>query len=97
MQIVTDESILRKPTEWAKEGDDIKQVVDDLFRQIKEHEELGMAANQLGYDYRMFVMNVKPLPSICIVNPVVKQKGSQLSTEECLSLPGQSIVVKRPH
>lgn len=97
MQIVTNETSLRKPTEWVKEGDDIKQVVDDLFREMKEHQAIGMAANQLGYDYSIFVMNAKPLPPICIVNPVVvKKKGSQLAHEWCLSVPGQSIVVKRP-
>ncbi len=99
MTIITNERDLRKPTEWVKETDSIKQVADDLFREMKEHEGcVGLAANQLGYEYRMFVMDMKPLPPICIVNPVViKQRGSQIATETCLSLPGESVVIKRPH
>lgn len=98
MNIVTNEMELRKPTEWVKETDSIKQVAEDLFREMKEHQALGLSANQLGYDYRMFVINVKPLPPICIVNPVVvKERGSQVGIEPCFSLPGESVAVKRPY
>ncbi|GAI68069.1 unnamed protein product [marine sediment metagenome] len=98
MNIVTSERLLRKPTGLVKETDDVKQVVEDLFREMEEREALGMAANQLGYSCRVFVMRVEPLPPICIVNPVVaKQKGSQLVTEYCESLPGEGVVIKRPY
>jgi len=98
MNIVTSERLLRKPTEFVKETDDIKQVVEDLFRELEERQALGLAANQLGYSCRVFAMRVEPMPPICIVNPVVtKQKGSQLGTEYCLSVPGEKVVIKRPH
>lgn len=98
MNIVTSERFLRKPAGPVKETDDIKQVVEDLFREMKERNTLGLAANQLGYSCRIFVMSMEPMPPICIVNPVItKQKGSQLSTEYCESLPGGKVVIKRPY
>ncbi len=98
MNIVTSERLLRKPTKPVKETDDIEQVVEDLFREMKERDTLGLAANQLGYSCSIIVMSMEPMPPICIVNPqVTKQKGSQLSTEYCLSVPGEKVVIKRPY
>ncbi len=98
MNIVTSERLLRKPTKPVKETDDIEQVVEDLFRELKERDTLGLAANQLGYSCRVLVMSMEPMPPICIVNPqVTKQKGSQLGTEYCLSVPEEKAVIKRPY
>ncbi|MBA7591516.1 Peptide deformylase [subsurface metagenome] len=65
---------------------------------MEERQALGLAANQLGYSCRVLVMSMEPMPPICIVNPqVTKQKGSQLSTEYCLSVPEEKVVIKRPY
>ncbi len=57
---------------------------------------LGLAAPQVGYKLRMFVMKYG-LEDICFVNPVItKSRGRQRSTEMCLSLPGKAVIVERP-
>jgi len=101
MNIVTVIEQLRRPTEWVKDNDDIGEVVDNLFKGLKEFKEiyntLGLAANQLGYNLRIFVMVMTPSPPICIVNPILhKEKGHQVRSEGCLSLPGVVVKVKRP-
>lgn len=58
----------------------------------------GLSANQLGYNKRIFVMRLDPLPPICMVNPMItKARGSQIGNERCLSVPGKSVKVKRPY
>jgi len=96
MVIVTDEQ-LRKPTSFVETGADITEIVANLFRELKEFNAYGLAANQLGYSLRIFVMSMEPLPPICVVNPlIVKVRGSQIREERCLSLPGIVRKVKRP-
>ena len=97
MNIVTNEKELRVPTDFVAEGEDIGEIVNNLFREMREHDALGLAANQLGYNKRIFVMSVKPRPPICVVNAVIqKNRGSQVDLEGCRSLPGVQLRVKRP-
>lgn len=97
MNIVTNEAQLRIPTALVKKGEDISEIVDNLFQEMQAHDALGLAANQLGYKKRIFVMNMKPWPPICVVNALIQRnRGGQISLEECRSLPGIEVRVKRP-
>lgn len=97
MNIVTNEAQLRIPTDFVKKGEDISEIVDNLFREMQDHDALGLAANQLGYKKRIFVMNMKPWPPICVVNALIrKNRGGRVSLEGCRSLPGVEVRVKRP-
>ena len=101
--IVTDIGFLRKRTEEVQEGEDISEIVDSLFNGLKEFNAIGLSANQLGYNKRIFVMTMKPYPSICVVNPTItKVRGSRVRGESCLCIPetlrhsGSGISVRRP-
>ena len=101
--IVTDIRFLRKPTEEVQEGEDISEIVDSLFNGLKEFNAIGLSANQLGYNKRIFVMAMKPHPPICVVNPIItKVRGSRVREESCLSIPetlrhsGSRISLRRP-
>lgn len=103
MKIITNIAQLRKPTQWVDGNEDISEIVDNLFQGLKEHNTLGLSANQLGYNKRIFVMTMKPYPPICVVNPIItKVRGSQVREESCLSIPetlrrsGSGISVRRP-
>ena len=61
---------------------------------------IGLAANQVGYNRRIFVMdtsNERNNPKV-FINPVVEKKAKEKLTEEegCLSCPGSLIQVRRP-
>jgi len=98
VDIITDEKCLREPCRFVEQGEDISLIVANLFKEMSEHLGGGLAAPQLGYDVRIFVMWSIPGPPICIVNAlVVKEKGgNSVRLERCLSLPGVAIEVKRP-
>lgn len=97
MKIVTDERELRKPTHSVDVHEDISELVDNLFREMRERDAQGLAANQLGSALSVFVMKPRQYAPICIVNPVItKTRGSYLADEGCLSLPRVIVRTKRP-
>ena len=97
MNIVTNIAQLRKSTKLVDDNEDIGEIVNNLFQGLKEHNAMGLSANQLGYNKRIFVMTMKPYPPVCVVNPIIaKERGSQLTEEGCLTLPGVIVKVKRP-
>lgn len=96
-KIVTDIAVLRVPCIPATEQDDVLQLSEYLFSKMVEFRGQGLAANQVGGNIRVIVMQVAGRPPVCIVNPViVKMKGWQKANEGCLSLPGRLVMVKRP-
>ena len=98
MNIVTDIIQLRKVTDFVEAGDSISDIVANLLQEMNDRGSLGFAANQLGYNARIFVMTMKPRPPICVVNPrVVKERGKQVGNERCESLPGVEVSIMRPH
>jgi peptide deformylase len=66
-----------------------------MIRKMIEHRALGLAANQVGYPYRMFVMSGEP--NYACFNPVIVGHGLEedRSLEGCLSYPELYIKVKR--
>jgi len=97
MDIETNIERLRKPTVPATEGDDIKLCAAKLFLHLKRANARGVAANQIGFDLSIFVMNQSKYTPICIVNPTLtRKKGQQKRKETCLSLPGVKVEVTRP-
>jgi len=102
MEIVTDKRRLRAKCHEVTDFTEVEQVAKVLFDVLQNYngpagKAVGLAANQVGYRERMFVMRIDRVPPICVVNPVLtKQRGSQLGPESCLSLPGVKVLVKRP-
>lgn len=69
-----------------------QQLVDTM----RHYGGIGMAANQVGLPYRVFVMEGEP--AYACFNPKVVMPGSELVVmeEACLTFPGLYIKVKRP-
>lgn len=61
---------------------------------------IGLAAPQVGWNMRAFVMNVEQsrFHEVALINPEITWRSPQMDTapEGCLSLPGQSVLVSRP-
>ena len=94
-------SILRKPTEEVKlplsEEDNI--ILDNMIKVMYQAKGIGLAANQIGYNKRMFVMdtsNERDHPQT-FINPVIKSKNNiKISDiEGCLSCPSEEVKVSR--
>ncbi|MEX0701997.1 MAG: peptide deformylase [Planctomycetales bacterium] len=73
--------------------DELRGVVRRMFELMYEFHGIGLAANQVGLPYRLFVVNVSgeqgdPDEEVVFLNPeITRRKGSKEEEEGCLSLP----------
>lgn len=72
------------------------QLAADLSKTMIDHNGLGLAANQIGYPYRVFAMRTAPKITI-VFNPTIVHFSPETMVEEegCLSFPGFVVKIKR--
>jgi len=86
--------ILRKKLEPVKEiTPEIQQIVDDMFETMHDVKGIGLAANQVGLDQQIIVLDGAAYYEECekraLINPeIIEQSGEALMVEGCLSIPG---------
>ncbi len=102
MQIVEQPDIfLREPTSEVKFplSQEDQTILDQMLDTMYRNNGIGLAANQVGYARRIFVMDISPSKTnpMIFVNPVIEKKAKEKLTEEegCLSCPKQLIKVRR--
>jgi len=68
-----------------------------LFERMKQLGGVGLSANQVGLDYRLFVMGLGEL-KIAVFNPEIIEWNTKQEhfNEGCLSYPGIMLSIKRP-
>lgn len=94
-----DDEILRKKSRKVEKITPmIKILLDDMAETMYEADGCGLAAPQVGILRRIITIDVGDDNGLIeLINPViVEQEGEQTKAEACLSLPGESGVVKRP-
>ncbi len=95
------EKSLREPSkEVHKVSKKIQELVQDLLDTMYAKNGVGMAAPQIGVNYRVFVIDVskndEPLNPIVFINPkIIKKSGSCVAQEGCISFPEAYTDVKR--
>lgn len=96
--------ILKKKTQEIGEGEDIQELVNDMFETMYYASGVGLAAPQIGKSLRLFVMDSDPIEEKdgegfkqAFINPqITEQKGDPWDFEEgCLSIPGIREDIKR--
>lgn len=92
---------LREPSkEVHKVSKKIQELIKDLLDTMYAQNGVGLAAPQIGENYRVFVIDVstgeEPLNPIVFVNPkIIKKSGAFISQEGCLSFPEMFTYVRR--
>ena len=71
------------------------EIAKELFNILSERKDgLGLAANQVGYNASVAVVNVKE--PLILINPVIKEQWDEVPYYEgCLSYPQKGIKTKR--
>lgn len=91
---VTNEKELRKACKPCDDREGL--IVGERLLEIlaKTNDGVGLAANQVGIDRRVCVVNVaKP---IILINPkIIGKFGKSYFQEGCLSFPGQVVITER--
>jgi len=106
--LTAENPLLRKKSKKVKRfGDNLRQLVDDMFESMYAGNGLGLAAPQIGVLERVFIIEMQsevdeegveiaPAKQYVLVNPeIVKAEGEERVVEGCLSVPGYQGVVKR--
>lgn len=81
--------------------DDLQILIDDMFETMYDANGCGLAANQIGINKRISVIDVIQDKSeqYVLINPeIIEQSGSEKMQEGCLSVPGvYETVVRATH
>ncbi len=71
------------------------KIAEELFRILNKRKDgIGLAANQLGIDAAVAVVNVRE--PLILINPVIKEQWGEIDYYEgCLSYPKKGVNTKR--
>jgi peptide deformylase len=85
-----------EPFDFANAPADPEDIAKDLVQFMRDSNGIGLAANQVGLPYRVFVIEGEP--AYACFNPRVVMPSEEMVTleEGCLTFPGYYIKVKRP-
>ena len=90
------EDSLRQPSkEVHKVSQKVKNLVADLLDTMYAQNGVGLAAPQIGENYRVFVIDVSLNPMVFINPKIIKKSGAVISHEGCLSFPEAFTDVRR--
>ena len=93
--------ILRKRCSSVKDFTNLSNFVDDMFDTMYEEEGIGLAANQVGVNMNLFIIDIahkdeNEFPRIFINGEIVSNEGESVFSEGCLSIPKVTLDVTRP-
>ena len=92
--------ILRKQCRDVEDIFSVSTLVEDMSDTMYEEDGIGLAANQIGEDLNLFVIDIShkdegEKPRVFINSKIIDKKGECLSVEGCLSIPGIQVELKR--
>jgi peptide deformylase len=89
--------VLRQRTREIEEIDaSIAKLAEDMIETMHAAPGVGLAANQVGVQRRMFVYDVGEGPAVVLNPTIVESSGEWTYEEGCLSIPGLSWPIVRP-
>ncbi|MEX5721224.1 peptide deformylase [Geodermatophilus maliterrae] len=92
--------VLHRPCTPVTEFDErLRRLVLDMFASMREADGVGLAANQIGVDARVFVIDCPDArgddvvgyvvnPELTVLGPAEGEPAEELTEEGCLSVPG---------
>ena len=97
--IKQDNPLIRKTSKLVDDfSPRLHETLDNMQETLLHANGMGLAAVQVGILYRMAVLITEEYGIVEIINPVIKTaKNQRVDSEGCLSCPGVSGRVRRPH
>jgi len=107
LRVIYDPALRRRAAPVKVFNQELKALSERMLAIMHQHRGVGLAANQLGIDKHLFVLEfrpddedheAKPIPPLALCNArLVKASRERTTvTEGCLSLPGLELKVSRP-
>lgn len=99
-----DKILRKKATKVTKVDNSIIKLISDMFETMHNANGIGLAANQIGSNKRIFVLDISMVEDyedtkpLTLINPkIISRSKETISYEEgCLSIPDQRADVIRP-
>ena len=94
--------ILRKKCRVVKDFKGLNKLINDMFDTMYEENGIGLAANQVGVDLNLFIIDISDIEGegesihIFINGQIIDSSGESWFEEGCLSIPDVRLDVKRP-
>jgi peptide deformylase len=90
--------VLRQPTKEIEDIDArVAKLAEDMIETMHAAPGVGLAANQVGVQRRLFVYDIGEGPKV-VLNPRITESSGEWTFEEgCLSVPGLSWPIVRPN
>ncbi|MBC8214348.1 MAG: peptide deformylase [Candidatus Marinimicrobia bacterium] len=95
-------SLLRRKTKEVIEFSNLQPLLNDMLETMYQEEGIGLAANQVGINQSLFVVDVSNIedetdtkPRIFINPKIIDREGSVDIEEGCLSVPEIRAVITR--
>ena len=92
-----DPTLRKRCFEVTDFGEKTKSLLDDMRDTLIKADGAGLAAPQVGVLRRIFIVMTEGKYYECINPTIVKQSGSQIGEEGCLSIRGKYGTVERPN
>lgn len=76
-------------------GEELKILLESMWETMNANNGIGLAANQVGLQFRMFTMRGPTDEKIFMVNPTITRRSmvAAMLREGCLSAPGEFVVL----
>jgi len=92
---------LNKACKAVKDFSILPDIISDMYDSMYEAEGIGLAANQIGVDLNLFIIDITHTeeadePAEFINSKIVGFRGESTFSEGCLSIPGVEFEIKRP-
>jgi len=98
--VYPDQRLRQTTTEINIFDQNLKSLVDNMFKSMYTHKGVGLAAPQIGKSLRLFVVDVseeRNQPKVFINPQIIEKSNNNNEYEEgCLSVPEFSAKIKRP-
>jgi len=94
--------ILRKKCKPVEDYKKLSGLIDDMFDTMYEENGIGLAANQVGVDLNLFIIDISDIEEegesihVFINGEIIEGSGESWFEEGCLSIPDVRLDVKRP-
>ena len=94
--------ILNNKCRSVAEFSNLESIIEDMFDSMYEAEGIGLAANQVGLNMHLFIIDITHTDEVNDTHTFMNSKIISHSEEKtffqegCLSLPGIALDVKRP-
>ena len=93
--------ILRKKCNSVKDFSKLESLLNDMFDTMYEENGIGLAANQVGFDMNLFIIDISGIEEdektrVFINGEIINSEGESWFEEGCLSIPEIRLNVKRP-